>query len=316
MKNNKGFSLVEILIAIGILCGLSVWMMHLFKEQSKNEKTTAANLDIDAIGNEIRNILGDSLSCEKTFKGMAPTKQNATTDIYKVLSDNTAQKRFSVGEKKNGNTGVVISSLDLKTDEIYYVPAGKSDGETVLTINWNRGKQIQGAQMKTFKIPLAVVLDSSGNISSCHALASTTSLASICNAIGRGVDDLNKKCSPLSVYSKGDISIYSKQYIHCQGGAVSGERVLSSWTSPATGSVRLSWSGSANDNSVAWRIYKNADIVATKTESGASTYSDVRDIEIQKGDVIKHTAILNGGIDSDCVGDGYFSVGVDLLNMI
>jgi len=316
MKNNKGFSLVEILIAIGLLCGLSVWMMHLFKEQSKNEKTTASNLDIDAIGNEIRNILGDSLSCEKTFKGSPVTKPNAATDIYKVLSDNTAQKRFSVGEKKNGNTGVSIHSLDLKPDETYYVPAGKSVGETVLTIAWNRGKQIQGTQLKTFRIPLSVVLDASGNISSCHALASTTSLASICNSIGRGVDDLNKKCSPPTVYVKGDISIYSKQYIHCQGGSGSGEHLLSSWTAPASGSVRLSWSGSANDNSVTWRVYRNSDVVATNSGSGPVTDSDTRDIEIQKGDVIKHSAILSGGIDNDCVNGGYFSIGVDLLNMI
>ncbi len=316
MKNNKGFSLVEILIAIGLLCGLSVWMMHLFKQQSRNEKTTAANLDIDAIGNEIRNILGDGLSCEKTFKGMPVTKPAAATDIYKVLSDNTAQKRFSVGEKKNGNTGVAISSLDLKTDETYYVPAGKTVGETVLTIVWDRGKQIQGTQMKSFRIPLSVVLDASGNISSCHALASTTNLASICNSIGRAVDDANKKCSPPTIYVKGDIPVYTKQYMHCQGGTGGGERTLTTWTSPASGSVRLTWTGAATDNSVTWKVYKNSEIVATSTGSGLSTDSDSRDIDIQKGDVIKHTAVLSGGVDDDCVGEGSFTVGVDLLNMI
>lgn len=316
MKNDKGFSLIEILIAIGLLCGLSVWMMQIFAQQTKNEKSTATNMDIDSIGNEIRNVLADGLSCEKTFNGLLPSTPKAATEIYKVLADGTAQKRYAVGEKKTGNTGVVISSMDLVTDDTYFVPAGKSTGETVLHITYDRGKMIHGAQLKDFKIPLAISVDSAGKIDSCHAMASTTNLASICNAIGRSVDVANKKCSPPTIYVKGDIPIYSKQYIHCQGGSGTNEHTLMEWTSPGAGSVRLSWGAFSNDTSAMWRIYKNNELVYTNSTSGLSTDEATKDIDIKKGDVVKHTAVLTGGVDNDCITGGNFMVGADLLNMI
>jgi prepilin-type N-terminal cleavage/methylation domain-containing protein len=316
MKNDKGFSLIEILIAIGILCGLSVWMMQIFAQQTKNEKSTSTNLDIDSMGNEMRNILADGLSCEKTFKGKMPTTAGAANEIYKVLSDGTAQKRYSVGEKKVGNTGVAISSLDLKQDDIYFVPAGKPVGETVLHISYDRGRMINGAKIKDFKIPLSITVDDTGKIDSCHALASTTNLASLCNAIGRSVDSSNKKCSPPTVYVKGDIPIYSKQYIHCQGGTGSSEHTLADWTSPGTGSVRLSWSAITGDNSAVWKVYKNSEVVYTSSGTSMSADEATKDVDIKKGDIIKHTAVLSGGVDSDCISGGNFMVGADLLNMI
>lgn len=316
MKNNKGFSLIEILIAIGLLTGLTVWMMHLFKQQTKNEKSAATNIDIDAIGLEIRNILGDGLSCEKTFKGLPPTKSAGTEFILKVLSDGSDQKRYAVGTKANSNTGVAIAAYDLKQDETYFVPQGKQIGETVLHISYNRGTNVHGGQFKDFKIPLSVTLDPSGNIQTCHALASTTNLASICNAIGRSVDTNNKKCDPPSVFIKGDVSIYFKQYGHCQGGSGSGEHILADWTATGTGSVRLTWTGVANDNSVAWKVYKNNAVVYSGSASGFSSDSETKDIDIVKGDIIKHTVTLSGGVDNDCLTAGSFMIGLDLLNMM
>lgn len=316
MNNNKGFSLIEILIAIGLLCGLSVWMMNIFKQQTINEKTTAINLDVDATGNEIRNILGDGLSCEKTFKGVSPLKNAAVTSIVKILSDGTAQKRYAIGERKNNNTGVSVSGFDLKQDETYFVPKNNKVGETVLSITFDRRTNVYGPQAKEFKIPLSVTLDDLGNISTCHALASTTNLASICNALGRSVDTNNKKCNPPTIFMKGDIPIFNKSYIRCQGGAGSGEHVLGQWVASGAGTIRLSWSGVANDTSVTWKIYKNSDIVSSTFGSGPSTETATKDIDIKIGDVIKHTATLTGGIDNDCISNGSFTVGVDLLNMM
>lgn len=316
MKNNKGFSLIEIMIAIGLLMGLSVWMMHLFKQQTKNEKTTAANLDIDAIGNEIRNILGDGMSCAKTFKGVPPVKAGAATAVYKLLADGTYQKRQAVGERKNQNTGVSVKSYDLKQEDVYIIPEGKTIGETMLTVVWDKGTAVYGSQSKDFKIPLSVTLDENGNIESCHALASVSNLASLCNALGRSVDTNGKKSNPPAVYVKGDMPIYTKSYIRCQGGVGPGEHVLTEWESPAKGSVRLSWSGLANDTSVTWKVFKNNETIYSLSGSGISTDNQTQDVEVAKGDKIRHTVTLSGGIEDDCVSDGTFVIGVDLLNML
>ncbi|MGZ3789142.1 MAG: type II secretion system protein [Bacteriovorax sp.] len=317
LKDNKGFTLIEMLIAIGILGALSMWMMNLFTQQTKNEKTTAANMDIDAIGQEIRNIVADGNSCEKTFKGTAPNQLNAVTQINKVLSDGSSQKRFAINDKKVGNSAVSIARYDLKTDETYLIPSGQKMGETVLLVIYDRGKMIAGTSIKSFKIPLSVTLDDSGNILSCHSLASTTNLASICTALGRSLDSANKKCSPPSIYIKGDTPIHQKQYKTCEGGSGGGsERTLDTWTADGAGSARLAWSGMANDAQVIWKVYKNNDIISSTSGSGMSVEVNSKDVEVKKGDVFKHTVVLSGGVDGDCVSGGSFSVGLDLLNML
>lgn len=315
MKNNKGFSLIEILIAIGLLGALSTWMMNIFTQQTKNEKTTATNMDIDAIGQEIRNIVADGLSCEKNFKGVNPNGANAVKELQKVLSDGTAQKRFIANGKKVGNSGVLITGFDLKTDDTYLIPKGQKVGETVLLINYDRGKMVQGAKLKSFKIPLSVSVDDSGNILTCHALASTTNLASLCNALGRSVDTANKKCNSPDIYIKGDTPIHQKQYERCQGGSGGGEHVLDTWTADGTGTARLSWSGIASDTVVSWKVYKNNDILSSTSGGGSSSEVKSADVTVKKGDVFKHTVSLRGGVDGDCVSGGSFVVGLDLLNM-
>lgn len=315
-KNNSGFTLIEIMIAIGLMGALSMWMMDIFKQQTKNEKTTATNMDIDSIGQEIRNIVADGNSCEKTFKGLAPNKAAAVTEIKKSLSDGSIQSRFKVNDTKIGNSSVLISGYDLKTDEVYLIPAGQKNGETTLLINFDRGKMISGSKHKFFKIPLALTLDEAGNILNCHALASTSNLASLCNAMGRGVDSLNKKCSPPLVYRKGDTPIYQKQYQHCEGGRGAGEHLLASWSADAQGTAKLAWSGLASGNQITWKVYKNNLVISSINASGNSYEAKTADVEFEKGDVFKHSAVLSGGADGDCVSGGSFSVGLDLLNML
>jgi hypothetical protein len=299
-----------------LMGALSAWMMNIFTQQTRNEKTTASNMDIDAIGQEMRNTLADGGSCDKTFKGVKPNMVNAVTEIQKVLSDGTIQKRYAANEKKVGNSGVLISGYDLKTDETYLVPKGQKVGETVLLVTYDRGKMVVGAKSKSFKIPLSVVLDDSGNILSCNSLASTTNLASICTSLGRSVNTAGKKCNPPSVYVKGDMPVHQKQYQHCEGGSGGGEHILDSWTSEGSGTARLSWMGMANDTQVTWRVYKNNDVLSTSSGAGIFADAKTQDVDVKKGDIFKHTVVLSGGVDNDCVSGGSFSAELDLLNML
>jgi hypothetical protein len=209
----------------------------------------------------------------------------------------------------------MITSYDLKTDEIYFVPNGTKTGETVLIINYDRGKMIQGTKNKIFKIPLSITLDDSNKIVTCHALASTVNLANICNAFGRGLDSKNMRCNPPSIFIKGDTPIFQKQYIHCEGGMGGGEHTLGTWTVTGTGSVRIAWSGIASDTTVNWKVYKNNDILYDKTENTISSDVGTKDVDVKVGDILKHTANVSGGVDGDCISGGSFTIGLDLLNM-
>lgn len=315
MKNERGFSLIEVLIAIGLMGALSAWMMNIFTQQTKNEKTTATNMDIDSLGQEIRNVVANGDSCAKTFLGVDPNQVGAITEIQKVLSDGSVQKRFQSGSKRVGNSGLLIASYDLKTDETYFIPTGQKTGETVLSINYDRGKMVQGAKLKTYKIPLSVALDESGKIMGCSALASSTNLASICSSLGRSVGIENKKCDPPTIFKKGQTPVHLKQYAACEGGTGPAEHVLDTWTADGSGSATLSWSGIANDTQILWRVYQNNLVIYSANASGVSSDLKSQDVTFVKGDIFKHTVQLNGGVDSNCIMGGSFSVGLDLLNM-
>ena len=63
LKNQSGFTLVEIMVAVGLLGGLAVAGMSLFKNQDKAQKNVEKNYEVTAITNEIRNVLSNPANC-------------------------------------------------------------------------------------------------------------------------------------------------------------------------------------------------------------------------------------------------------------
>lgn len=77
MKNlmshsEKGFSLIEVMIGLGIMCAASIGFMNFMKGQHKSQKTIEMNAELMEIRLLIQQTITRKEACDATFLGMAP----------------------------------------------------------------------------------------------------------------------------------------------------------------------------------------------------------------------------------------------------
>lgn len=90
MKSQSGFSLVEILMCLGMLGTLSMGVMHLVKNQTDAAKVAESRASELDFLNQVRQTLLNKLSCEETFIGLSfgdtieSIKNSEGTSVYKI----------------------------------------------------------------------------------------------------------------------------------------------------------------------------------------------------------------------------------------
>ena len=112
-KNAKqgGFSLVQVMVSVGIMGGLALAMMKMMENQTKQQKTIELKAEQGDIAAIIRQVLANKIACETTFIGMSP---GDTINEIRVNSDLSAPPFAETGVKfKNNN--VYIKSMYLLT---------------------------------------------------------------------------------------------------------------------------------------------------------------------------------------------------------
>lgn len=137
-KNNKGFTLVEIMIAIGLLGILGVAFMQIQGNFSKMEKRANTKFDASELLFITKNLLHDQKSCSLTFKD----KEFRGSDIssypnnIEILSSNavgTLAAGLSI--KPNNNFGQV-KVLDVK----FILPDGTTAPPGSPSVDFSNGK--------------------------------------------------------------------------------------------------------------------------------------------------------------------------------
>ena len=107
MVNELGVSLIEVILAMAILSVLALGTMSLFVSQQKGLETVVSKYERTAVIEDIRDILGDPLSCLATLGGRSAdsTAYGAVTDIIQV--------RGVIDSDNNGNG--VIDEVEIYT---------------------------------------------------------------------------------------------------------------------------------------------------------------------------------------------------------
>lgn len=92
-----GSSLAEVMVAVGLMGGLSLAMMKLMENQNKAQKGIEAKADMNEINNEIFGYLNRYESCMATFKDQAPGQQ--IKKIFLKQSDFPNKPIITLGER-------------------------------------------------------------------------------------------------------------------------------------------------------------------------------------------------------------------------
>lgn len=166
-KSEKGFSLVEVMIATAALGGLALVLLNLSKQTTKSSTKYQFDTEVTLIINEINAILSDPTKCQATFN---PT---GTANIVNPGSING--KYYTIGSGQApangyGNGGININGYALT------IPATpNTDGTLSITFqNKNILKGSAGPSLLSKKINLYIQQDANGLITSCRSLSTSS----------------------------------------------------------------------------------------------------------------------------------------------
>lgn len=170
---NAGFTLVEILVAAGLLGGLSLVLINLNKQTSQSTSKFQFDTEIQLITNEINGSLSDPNKCLTTFTNATqastsnPPILNSTPENVLnptgIASIPSSVRKFTLSGGPYGNGQVIIVDYSLNLG---------ATPDPLLTINFKK-KAIMGTGTvsKTIRLYAETV---SGIITKCRSLSSAS----------------------------------------------------------------------------------------------------------------------------------------------
>ncbi len=166
-KSSNGFSLVEIMIVIGILSGLGLIVMNLTKQTNKSSSKYQFDTEINLITNEINALLSDPNKCKSTFN---PT---GTSNI--IAPTNIGGKYFIVGNAQAPSTGYGNAGVHITEYTFNSSPSPSNDALLNITFqNKNILKGTSGPSTITKKLNLYIEQNASGLVTLCRSLSTSS----------------------------------------------------------------------------------------------------------------------------------------------
>ena len=197
--HNKGFSIVSVLIAAGMMGGLSLIILQLSKQQISIEKKGETEMELGVLREQIGNILYNDTACIKTIRsGTLIDSSSVVTPIGIGSIKNQAGQDVIVPHDTYGNGLIKVISISLDNISITNTTA-----EMDLQITFKKSSRaISGYNRAVKTFPLSVELDTSGRAISCNSdlsSATVTAKKQICKKLGGVYNSTSKKCqSPIA----------------------------------------------------------------------------------------------------------------------
>lgn len=188
-KNSNGFSLMEIMVAAGLLAVISVAVMQMNKTMSRGQATAEVKMEAIEIKRQVITTLSDKRACEHTLKG------RNLGDTIDVIKNSNNVDLFKVGNKY-GNRALELAEIRIEDDGD--LGSGMRQGKLYVKFN-SLKKAAYGGSEKSFETliqvkaagPTAIIdecfEDSTGVISTANE---TT-----CLAIGGVWDSATSTCT-------------------------------------------------------------------------------------------------------------------------
>lgn len=268
-KNNRGFSLVELMIVVGLLAGVSLVVMNLTKQTNKSSSKYQFDSEIMLITNEINGILSDPNKCLTTFTNATQAASPATpvlnatpanvTNPTGIAEIPSTARKYTLAGGPYGNGGVMIASYSL---DLAATP------DPLLTINFSK-KAILGTGTTPKTIKLYVEKTGPGVITLCRSISTASTdiwsrgtgtdifyaggvrvgdetQATICDASSEGTQRYNKSIHAMEYCgASGSPLIYA--WTPMGGGGIKAwVRFNGDGTSACAGNVNCPISGSSN----------------------------------------------------------------------
>ena len=164
-RKNQGFSLVELMIAVSIMSVVLYGSMTMFSNQMNNLKVFENKLSKLNLEKELGKIVAESASCNSaiTFPISFSDPSNSVFNNIEI-SDKYGNLLISpdVTSSKNVYDHLQMSSIVLTNPN--NIPANGSGIATLLVFPKPKNSKLS---MSPIEVPIEVVLDATGDVSSC-----------------------------------------------------------------------------------------------------------------------------------------------------
>lgn len=166
MNKQSGMSLIEILVAGGILAGLSLSIVKIQSLSIQTSKDVEYNSEIQLITSHIQGLLSNQKHCTMTFQGKDPKMtKNAVSSIGYINHAGNNQERFI----KNKSYGSQLTITDYTLSDALDTANVDLQNTTNLVITFHKGKQ--GIRKEITRRILLSVITKAGSIESCRSLS-------------------------------------------------------------------------------------------------------------------------------------------------
>ena len=201
MKNlgkENGFTLIELMISVGLLGIISVSVLQLSYNAHRVSKMTSKNVEIQRTLTEMKLILNNDKSCELTLKDKNPQGKGELLPSIIYFDGSKQEEKFKV----NGIYGEGNAKIKIKEMRI----SGYENGQSILEIKFLMGvneKKIKGIGPKTrlrkISVNTNMGVDDKGNIKIKNCVTEKDNfLFGSCQMIGGNFSD-EKNCRSINV---------------------------------------------------------------------------------------------------------------------
>lgn len=165
---NKGFSLVQVVLAMGMLSALSLGVMKMGENMSSMSKQGSGALEILELKQHIRYVLSSTANCTETFRDLNAKDSSDETNVTAIqvkLRDGSWREKFVIGDRYGQH--IIPQSYLLKEN----LPDTdvELEGTTNLMMSFQVGREVRHA-----KLTLEVAVDTADKITSCRAINNET----------------------------------------------------------------------------------------------------------------------------------------------
>ena len=168
LQKPNGFSLIEVMIAVGMLSVVALGLMQLSEMKAKQERTSRINSEIDTFMVDLKGLLGSPGYCLKSLENQTFSDQRGLK--FDSIKTPIGRIRYSVGEVY-ANGSFMISGLEFEN----FMPETEDerDGVATLKVSFEKQGKIHGASQVSRTIEMFIVRDVNRKIEDCYTVGST-----------------------------------------------------------------------------------------------------------------------------------------------
>jgi len=167
--NESGMSLVQVVIAAGMMSMLGLFMMKMQENQTKTQNDIAAKAEIVSFMQKLNSLMATAGYCEKNLNGKKVTGEPISLSEFQTPNDKVL---FKVGDVY-GDRQLILKGMEQK--DFFFDDEQKTRGLLSFNVALEKKKKSFGARVIKKTLEVVVHVDEQGRIQGCGSTGLNTS---------------------------------------------------------------------------------------------------------------------------------------------